>query len=147
MLYLRGHSLEFDQWAQLGCPGWSFDQVLPYFKQAETNTRGASEWHGDNGPITVKQSRLDLPICDAFLAAAGEVGFQVVDDLNADVAEGFGRIDTNIANGRRVSTALAYCATGSATRKSRTAVGYDGSAHCDRKRARARGRDPQKWTA
>src|SRR6516162_3313916 len=108
MLYLRGHSLEYDQWAQLGCHGWSFDQVLPYFKKAETNTRGASEWHGDTGPVTVKQSRLDLPICDAFLAAAGEAGFPVVDDLNADVAEGFARIDTNIANGRRVSTALAY---------------------------------------
>jgi choline dehydrogenase len=108
MLYLRGHSLEYDQWAQRGCHGWSFDQVLPYFKKAETNTRGASEWHGDDGPITVKPSRLDLPICDAFLAAAGEAGFPVVDDLNADVAEGFGRIDTNIANGRRASTALAY---------------------------------------
>jgi choline dehydrogenase-like flavoprotein len=59
MLYLRGHSLEYDQWAQLGCHGWSFDQVLPYFKKAETNTRGANEWHGDNGPITVKPSRLD----------------------------------------------------------------------------------------
>ena len=108
MLYLRGHSLEYNQWAQLGCHGWSFDQVLPYFKKAETNTRGASEWHGDTGPVTVKPSRLDLPICDAFLAAAGEAGFPVVDDLNADVAEGFARIDTNIANGRRVSTALAY---------------------------------------
>jgi choline dehydrogenase len=108
MLYLRGHSLEFDQWAQLGCQGWSFEQVLPYFKKAETNTRGISEWHGDDGPITVKQSRLDLPICEAFLAAAGEAGFQVVGDLNADVAEGFGRIDTNIANGRRASTAVAY---------------------------------------
>jgi choline dehydrogenase len=108
MLYLRGHSLEYDQWAQLGCHGWSFDQVLPYFKKAETNTRGADQWHGNNGPITVKPSRLDLPICDAFLAAAGEAGFRVVDDLNADVAEGFGRIDTNIANGRRASTALAY---------------------------------------
>jgi len=108
MLYLRGHSLEYDQWAQRGCHGWSSEQVLPYFKKAETNTRGASEWHGDNGPITVKPSRLDLPICDAFLAAAGEAGFRVVDDLNADVAEGFGRIDTNIANGRRASAALAY---------------------------------------
>jgi choline dehydrogenase len=107
MLYLRGHSLEYNQWAQLGCHGWSFDQVLPYFKKAETNTRGASEWHGDTGPVTVKPSRLDLPICDAFLAAAGEAGFPVVDDLNADVTEGFARIDTNIANGRRVSTALA----------------------------------------
>jgi choline dehydrogenase len=108
MLYLRGHSLEYDQWAQLGCHGWSFEHVLPYFKKAETNTRGANEWHGDSGPMTVKPSRLDLPICDAFLAAAGEAGFPVVDDLNADVAEGFGRIDTNIANGRRASAAVAY---------------------------------------
>ena len=108
MLYLRGHSLEYDQWAQLGCHGWSFEQVLPYFKKAETNTRGANEWHGDSGPITVKPSRVDLPICEAFLAAAGEAGFSVVDDLNADIAEGFGRFDTNIANGRRASTAVAY---------------------------------------
>ncbi|HEV2336078.1 MAG TPA: GMC family oxidoreductase N-terminal domain-containing protein [Stellaceae bacterium] len=108
MLYLRGHSLEYDQWAQRGCHGWSFDQVLPHFKNAETNTRGATEWHGDKGPIGVKPSRLDLPICDAFLAAAGAAGFPVVDDLNADVVEGFARIDTNIANGRRASTAVAY---------------------------------------
>jgi choline dehydrogenase-like flavoprotein len=108
MLYLRGHSLEYDQWAQRGCHGWSFDQVLPYFKRAETNTRGANQWHGDGGPITVKPSRIDLPICDAFLAAAQDAGFAWVDDLNADIAEGFGRIDTNIANGRRASTAIAY---------------------------------------
>src|SRR5580693_951990 len=112
MLYLRGHSLEYDQWAQRGCQGWSFDQVLPYFKKAETNSRGAGEWHGDNGPMGVKQSRLDLPIRDAFLAAAGEAGYPVVDDLNADVAEGFGRIDTNIANGRRASTAVAFAQSG-----------------------------------
>jgi choline dehydrogenase len=108
MLYLRGHSLEYDQWAQRGCQGWSFDQVLPYFKKAETNTRGANEWHGDSGPMTVKPSRVDLPICEAFLAAAAESGFPVVDDLNADTVDGFGRIDTNIANGRRSSTAVAY---------------------------------------
>jgi choline dehydrogenase len=108
MLYLRGHSLEYDQWAQLGCHGWSFEHVLPYFKKAETNSRGANEWHGDSGPITVKQSRLELPICEAFLAAAGESGFPLVDDLNADTVEGFGRIDTNIADGRRASTAVAY---------------------------------------
>jgi choline dehydrogenase len=108
MLYLRGHSLEYDQWAQLGCRGWSFEQVLPYFKKAEANSRGASEWHGDSGPITVKPSQVDLPICEAFLAAAGEAGFAVVDDLNADVAEGFGRFDTNVAEGLRASTAVAY---------------------------------------
>ena len=71
--------------------------MLSYFK-AETNARGANEWHGNSGPITVKQSRLDLPICEAFLAAPGEAGLPVVDDRNADIAEGFGRIDTNIAN-------------------------------------------------
>ena len=108
MLYLRGHSLEYDQWAQRGCHGWSFDQVLPYFKNTETDTRGANEWHGDRGPITVKPSRIDLPICDAFLAAAQGAGFAIVDDLNADIAEDFGRIDANIANGRRASTAVAY---------------------------------------
>jgi len=73
MLYLRGHSLEYDQWAQLGCREWSFDQVLPYFKKAETNTRGANEWHGDSGPITVKPSRLDLPICDDRRCRRGRV--------------------------------------------------------------------------
>jgi choline dehydrogenase len=108
MLYLRGHSLEYDHWAQLGCHRWSFDQVLPYFKKAEANTRGASEWHRDSGPIAVKPSRLDLPTCEAFLAAAEEAGFSVVDDLNADVAESFGRFDPNIANGRRASTAVVY---------------------------------------
>ena len=112
MLYLRGHSLEYDQWAQRGCQGWSFDQVLPYFKKAETNSRGAGEWHGDHGPMGVKQSRLDLPICDAFLATAAEAGYPVVDDLNADVAEGFGRIDTNIANVHRASTAVAFAQAG-----------------------------------
>jgi choline dehydrogenase len=112
MLYLRGHSLEYDQWAQRGCRGWSFEEVLPYFKKAETNSRGGGEWHGGDGPIGVKQSRLDLPICDAFLAAAGEAGYPVVDDLNADIAEGFGRIDTNIANGRRASTAIALAQPG-----------------------------------
>jgi choline dehydrogenase len=112
MLYLRGHSLEYDQWAQRGCQGWSFDQVLPYFRKTESNSRGAGEWHGADGPVAVKQSRVDLPICDAFLAAAAEAGYPVVDDLNADVAEGFGRIDTNIAGGRRASTAVAFAQLG-----------------------------------
>jgi choline dehydrogenase-like flavoprotein len=51
--------------------GWSFEQVLPYFKRAETNARGANDWHGDSGPIVVKPSQLDLPICDAFLRSCG----------------------------------------------------------------------------
>ena len=65
-------------------------------KKPRPTAAAAIEWHGDDGPIAVKQSRLDLPICDAFLAAASEAGYPVVDDLNTDVVEGFGRIDTNI---------------------------------------------------
>src|SRR3954453_18128157 len=108
MLYLRGHSLEYDQWAQRGCTGWSFEEVLPHFKNSETNARGANEWHGGSGPVSVKPSRVDLPVCDAFLAAAAEAGYPLCDDLNADIAEGFGRFDTNIGNGRRASTAVAF---------------------------------------
>jgi len=108
MLYLRGHSLEYDQWAQRGCTGWSFEEVLAHFKNSETNARGANQWHGGSGPISVKPSRVDLPICDAFLAATAEAGYPLCDDLNADIAEGFGRFDTNIGNGRRASTAVAY---------------------------------------
>ena len=141
MLYLRGHSLEYDQWAQRGCQGWSFDQVLPYFKKAETNSRGAGEWHGDDGPMAVKQSRLDLPICDAFLAAAGEAGYPVVDDLNTDVVEGFGRIDTNIAQRPPRQHRGGLRAGGTAARQSRPAVGGDRGADRHRGRSGKRRRD------
>ena len=144
MLYLRGHSHEYDQWAQMGCHGWSFEKVLPYFKKAKTNTRGASEWHGESGPITVKPSRLDLPICDAFLAAAGEAGYPVVDDLNADVAEGFARFDANVADGRRPAP-RSRMRSRPAARQSRIAVADHRRAHRYRRRSSARGRGRQGW--
>jgi choline dehydrogenase len=150
MLYLRGHSLEYDHWAQLGCHRWSFDQVLPYFKKSETDTRGANELHGTSGRITVKPSRVDLPICEAFLAAAGEAGFAVVDDFNADIAEGFGRFDTNIANRRHASTAVAYVQPSgrrrnlelmSKTIAARIVIEDDRRAHRNRRQSSARCRD------
>lgn len=108
MIFMRGQAREYDIWRQMGCEGWSFSDVLPYFKKAETNARGSSEWHGGDGPMTIRPSRVDLPICDAFLAAVGEGGFPVVEDLHAGVSEGFGRYDTNIERGRRSSAATAY---------------------------------------
>lgn len=108
MLYMRGHSREYDQWRQMGCIGWSFDDVLPFFKRAERNERGESRWHGASGPIGVRPSRLSLPICDAFLGAMADAGYPVVEDINTDVVDGFGRLDVNVAGGRRVSTANAY---------------------------------------
>jgi choline dehydrogenase len=80
----------------------------PTSREPKPIREAPNEWHGGSSPIVVKPSQLDLPISDAFLAAAGKAGFRVVDDLNTDVAEGFGRIDTTIENGRRASTAVAY---------------------------------------
>ena len=108
MIYTRGHSREYDIWRQMGCTGWAFDGVLPYFKRSEANERGAGPWHGGDGPVHVRRARPDLPICDAFLAAAAEEGFPVVDDMNVDVVDGFGFYDINAGNGRRMSAATAY---------------------------------------
>ena len=108
MIYARGHPREYDIWRQMGCAGWSFDDVLPYFRRSEANERGDGPWHGGAGPVKVRRARPDLPICDAFLEAAAEDGFPVLDDLNADAGEGFGFYDINAGNGRRMSTATAY---------------------------------------
>jgi choline dehydrogenase len=108
MQYSRGHSSEYDKWHRMGCTGWAFDDVLPYFKRAEANARGASRWHGASGPLRIRQAKPELPICEAFLNAAAEAGYPVVDDLNCDLVEGFGYSDVNIYKGRRISSAVAY---------------------------------------
>ncbi len=108
MAYTRGHSREYDHWSQMGCTGWSFDGVLPYFKKSESNSRGASHWHGDSGPLTVRPSQVELPICEEFLGTMSEAGYPIVDDINTDVADGFCRMDVNIGGGRRMSAADAF---------------------------------------
>jgi choline dehydrogenase len=108
MVYSRGHSGEYDAWAGMGCTGWSFDEVKPYFLKSETNARGAGEWHGADGPMHLRPARPDLPICDAFLEAADAEGVPVVEDLNANHREGLGIYDLNIRNGRRHSAARAF---------------------------------------
>lgn len=108
MLYMRGQPREFDLWRQIGCAGWGHEDVLAAFRRAEHSTRGESEWHGVDGPMTIKPANIDLPICQAFLDALAQNGYPVVDDLNAGVVEGFGRFDTNIRRGERSSAATAY---------------------------------------
>ncbi|WP_342640099.1 GMC family oxidoreductase [Rhodoligotrophos ferricapiens] len=108
MIYTRGHSSNYDRWAAQGCTGWSFAELLPYFRKAEANLRGADTWHGADGPLKIEPSRSRLGVYDAFLAAVATAGHAVVDDLNADVAAGFGRYDTNTWKGRRMSIAEAY---------------------------------------
>src|ERR1700680_1230661 len=75
MLYLRGHSLEYDQWAHRGCHGWSFDQVLPYFKKTETHTRGATEWHGAD-PVGEFPAVFEAPLPDRLVRHRDAAGGQ-----------------------------------------------------------------------
>ena len=108
MIYLRGHRADFDEWAELGCEGWSYDDVLPYFKRAEDNERGADAFHGVGGPLAVSDSRSMHPLVDTMLEAAVQAGHELIPDLNVDRPEGVGRFQLTQRNGRRCSPADAY---------------------------------------
>lgn len=108
MIYTRGHSSEYDRWAEMGCQGWGFSDLKPFFLKSENNARGEGEWHGSSGPMRLRQAKPDLPICDAFLEAAEAMGLPVVDDLNANHREGLGWYDVNIDRGLRASSARTF---------------------------------------
>jgi len=108
MAWMRGHSRDYDHWRQLGCTGWSGDDVLPFFRKAERSDRGASALHGGDGPLHLKRAKVTLPVGELFLTAMREAGFPLVDDTNGDAREGFGVMDVNIHRGRRYSAADAY---------------------------------------
>ena len=108
MLYVRGHPSDFDTWAQLGNYGWSYREVLPYFKRAEDHEFGADEYHGTGGQLHVRGPRSDNPILSAYIEAGRQAGYPVTSDFNGDSQEGFGRYHCNIKNGRRWSTARAF---------------------------------------
>jgi choline dehydrogenase-like flavoprotein len=108
MIYLRGHRADFDEWADMGCTGWSYDEVLPYFKRSEDNERGENEFHGVGGPLTVSDSRSMCPLADAQLEAAVQAGFEHIEDLNVDRPEGVSRFQLTQRNGMRCSAADAF---------------------------------------
>ncbi len=108
MIYIRGHARDYDYWRQDGCVGWSYEDVLPFFRKAERNERGADHFHGGDGPLEVTRGRPVTPISDAFLAAAEAEGYPVGVDFNGADQEGFGHYDVNIFRGKRWSTATAY---------------------------------------
>jgi choline dehydrogenase len=107
MVYIRGQAEDFDHWRQLGNAGWSFDDVLPYFKRAEHQVRGADGFHGTGGPLCVSDVA-QHPICEAFIASAMELGFPRNDDFNGAGQDGVGYHQTTTRNGRRCSTAVGY---------------------------------------
>ncbi|TXC88248.1 GMC family oxidoreductase [Paraburkholderia azotifigens] len=108
MVYTRGHPLDYDDWASLGCDGWSFDDVLPYFRRAECNERGADALHGADGPLSVSDLRFQNPFSHRFVKAAVEAGFPRNDDFNGPMQEGVGFYQVTQRGGQRWSVARAY---------------------------------------
>jgi 4-pyridoxate dehydrogenase len=108
MAFTRGHRNDYDRWAQKGARGWSYADVLPYFKRCESWEDGENFWRGGAGPVGVERAKTRDPLYDAWIEAARAVGFPVTDDYNAAQAEGFGRSQYSIRNGRRASAASAY---------------------------------------
>lgn len=109
MVYMRGHARDYDAWAQAGCRGWSYADLLPYFRRAEHHARGPDLYHGGDGPLRVTPSGDDLsPLARAFIAAGLEAGYPATPDANGAQQEGFGPLDRTIWGGRRWSAARAY---------------------------------------
>jgi choline dehydrogenase len=108
LLYFRGQHEDYDRWRQRGNDGWGFDDVLPYFKKAENQERGADDFHGVGGPLPVSNLGHPDPISAAFIEAAVETGIPFNPDFNGATQEGAGFFQTTTRHGRRASTAVAY---------------------------------------
>ena len=107
MVYDRGSARDFDRWSELGNKGWSYAEVLPYFRRAETYEPGANDYHGDNGPIHVSRPQVKHPLARAFVEAGVQAGYPHNDDTNGASREGFGPVDVTVRRGRRSSTSSA----------------------------------------
>jgi choline dehydrogenase len=107
-LYVRGQAADYDHWTQLGCRGWSYQDVLPYFMKAETRPGGDPSWRGADGPLTISDQRERHPLCAAFVDAAATVGLPPNQDYNSGDQEGTCLYQQMIRDGRRWSAADAY---------------------------------------
>ena len=109
MFAMRGHPKDYDQWAQMGAAGWSFADVLPYFRKSEDSWRGEGPYHGKGGPVAVRPIDSPYLLHDEMMATAEAAGFSTSEDLAGDQPEGFARGEQTVdAKGRRVSAATAY---------------------------------------
>jgi choline dehydrogenase len=108
LLYVRGQREDYDRWAEMGNTGWSYDEILPYFKKSEDQERGADEYHGVGGPLKVSDLRLRRPIADHFITAATQIGIPRNDDYNGASQEGVGYFQQTAHKGFRWSTAKGF---------------------------------------
>src|ERR1700712_168746 len=108
LIYIRGQREDYDDWAALGNVGWSYDDVLPYFVKAEGNQRGASEFHGGDGPLKVSDIAPKDELIEAFIRGAEQIGVPRTDDFNGAQQEGAGYYQLNTWKGWRCSTAKGY---------------------------------------
>jgi choline dehydrogenase len=108
MIYIRGHARDYDQWRQMGLTGWSYADVLPYFKRSETLQDGDSTYHGDAGPLHVSKGESANPIYASVIEGGKQAGFKTTNDFNGFQQEGFGPYHLTIKDGRRWSAAAGY---------------------------------------
>jgi choline dehydrogenase len=108
MMYQRGHPGDYDGWRMAGLPGWSYAEVLPYFKRSENNWRGATTYHGASGPLTVARHATDDVIYPRLMETAERLGYAHLDDFHAERAEGFTAPEFNVHRGNRASTAARF---------------------------------------
>jgi choline dehydrogenase len=108
MCYIRGHSKDYDEWAALGCEGWDWKSVMPYFLKSEGNTRGNSTYHDGSGPLGVSDPSYLNPLTSVFLKAAEQAGYSLNEDFNGKQQQGFGLYQTTTRDGKRCSSATAY---------------------------------------
>ena len=108
MIYIRGHARDYDQWRQMGLAGWSYRDVLPYFKRSESLEGGGDAWHGGDGPLKVSKASSPNPIYKATVEAGRQAGFAVTNDFNGFQQEGWGPYQLTIHDGQRWSAARGY---------------------------------------
>ncbi|SMQ69248.1 Choline dehydrogenase [Altererythrobacter xiamenensis] len=108
MVYIRGNAWDYDNWAALGCNGWAYEDVLPYFKRSESNERGGDEYHGGEGPLRVSDQKWANPTSHAFVASAANLQLPTTRDFNDATQEGFGLYQVTQKDGERWSAARAY---------------------------------------
>ena len=107
-IYTRGNALDYNEWRQMGCEGWAYDDVLPYFRKSEDNDTYQNEYHGKGGPLGVSQPRAPLPICNAYLDAAGELGIPHNQDMAGATQDGVGYYQLTQKNAYRSSASVAF---------------------------------------